>query len=77
MPRAVNPSMKTFLYAVAGFAIASTLIWSALLAWAAVFVRAGDSYWDRTPYAADIFFACWLLFCIGAAMMAARIARRP
>lgn len=77
MPRAVNPAMKTVVYAAVGFAVASMAIWGALLAWSTVFLKAGDSYWDRTPYAADIFVSCWLLFAVSVAMMAARLARRP
>ena len=69
--------MKTLLYSIMGFVIASIIAWGGLIAWGAIFLKQGDSYWDRTPYAAEIFFACWLFFAVGAAIVAARLSRRP
>lgn len=68
--------MKTTLYAITGFILASVLAWGGLLAWAAISVAGDDSYWDRTPYAADLFFAVWLLSAIGAAVAGIRLSRR-
>ena len=45
------------------------------LAWGTIFLAPNDSYWDRTPYAADIFFACWTVFAIGTACLTARLSR--
>jgi len=69
--------MKTFFYAIAGFAIASIIVWGGLLCWGAIFLEQGDSYWDRRPYAAEIFCAAWLGFAIVTAAWAARWRRRP
>lgn len=68
--------MRTILYAILGFTIASVLAWGGLLTWGFLFLDPNDSYWDRTPYAADTFFACWLLLSIVAAIAAARWSRR-
>ncbi len=69
--------MKIFLYLLLGFALASVIAWGALLLWGALVLQLspGDSYWDRTPYGADIFIACWLFLAIGAAILAARLGR--
>ena len=69
--------MKTFLYSLLGVAIASVIAWGALLLWGGLVLQLppGDSYWDRTPYGADIFLAGWLCFAIGAAMLAVRLGR--
>ena len=69
--------MKTFLYSLLGFVIASVIAWGAMLLWGGLVLQLspGDSYWDRTPYAADIFLACWLCFATGAAVLAVRLAR--
>ncbi|AQR69245.1 hypothetical protein BZG29_13490 [Janthinobacterium sp. LM6] len=70
--------MKTFLYSLLGFVLASAMAWGALLLWGGLVLQLppGDSYWDRTPYAADMFLACWLCFATGAAMLAARLGHR-
>jgi hypothetical protein len=68
--------MKTFFCAIAGFAIASIIAWGGLLCWGAIFLEPGDSYWDRTPYAAQVFCAAWLGFAIVTAILAARWRRR-
>lgn len=68
--------MKTFLYAVLGFILASIVVWGGLLIWGAAVLKNGDSYWDRTPYAADAFFACWLIFSTAAGIAAAWLSRR-
>ncbi|MGK5040531.1 hypothetical protein ACQ4WQ_09320 [Janthinobacterium sp. GB1R12] len=70
--------MKTFLYSILAFVIASIIAWSGLFIWRAILLKLkqGDSYWDRAPYAADIFFACWLCFAFGAAIVAAMLSRR-
>ncbi len=69
--------MKTFLCSLLGFVLASVIAWGALLLWGGLVLQLppGDSYWDRTPYAADIFLACWPCLAIGAAMLAARLVR--
>ena len=69
--------MKPFFHAIAGFAIASIIAWGALLCWGAIFLARGDSYWDRTPYAAEVFCTAWLGFAIVTAVLAARWRRRP
>ncbi|MGK5027135.1 hypothetical protein [Janthinobacterium sp. RB2R34] len=69
--------MKTFSCAIAGFAIASMIAWGGLLCWGAIFLEQGDSYWDQTPYAAEVFFAAWVCFAIVTAVLAARWRRRP
>lgn len=74
---AYDPVMKTFLYAIAGFAITSIIAWGGLLCWGAIFLERGDSYWDRTPYAAEVFCAAWLGCVIVTAVLAARWPRRP
>lgn len=68
--------MKTFLYSLLGFVLASAIAWGGLLLWAAIYLDKSDSYWDRTPYAADVFFACWLMFAIATAIAAAWLSRR-
>jgi hypothetical protein len=70
--------MRTFLYSILAFVIASIIAWGGLFIWSAMLLKLkqGDSYWDRTPYAADIFFACWLCFAFGAAIVAALLSRR-
>lgn len=68
--------IKIFFYAIAGFAIASIIAWGGLLCWGAIFLEPGDSYWDRTPYAAQIFCAAWLVFASVTAVWAARWRRR-
>jgi hypothetical protein len=67
--------MKTFLYAVLGFTLATAVAWGGLLLWALTFLDRHDSYWDRASGAADTFFACWLLSGIVAAFIAAWISR--
>lgn len=78
MQNPVFPSrlMKTFLYSALGFLAATGLLWGGLFMWAGLSLDAQDSYWDRVPYAADIFFACWIFFGIGAALIAARFSHR-
>ncbi len=68
--------MKTLLYAVLGFLVATVIAWGGLLAWAFAFLDHHGSYWDQTPGAADTFFTCWLVFAIGAAIGTARWARK-
>ena len=68
--------MKTFLYSVLGFLGATILRWGGLFIWAKLSLDAQDSYWDRTPYAADIFFACWIFLGIAAAVLATRLRKR-
>ena len=69
--------LKTSIYSLLGFVMASAVAWGALLLWGALVLQLqpGDSYWDRTPYGADIFLACWLCLAIGAAILAARLGR--
>ena len=69
--------MRTFLYAVLGFIVASLFAWGGLLIWALTMLEPDDSYWDRTPMAADAFVACWLLFGIATSFGAAMWSRRP
>ena len=68
--------MKAIRYAMLGFTIATGAAWGALLLWGAVFLKPGDSYWDRTPYAADIFFATWLALGLAAAIVGAKFSQR-
>ena len=68
--------MKTFLYSALGFLAATVLLWGGLFLWGGLSLGAQDSYWDRTPYAADLFFACWIVVGIAAAVIAARLSRR-
>ncbi len=68
--------MKTFLCAVLGFLLASVIAWGGLLLWGVIFLDKGDSYWDRQPYAADVFFACWLVFSTATSIAAAWLSRR-
>lgn len=68
--------MKTFLYSLLGFVVASAIAWGGLVVWGILFLPQGDSYWDRTPYAAEIFFAGWIAFAIGVAIWAGRLSRR-
>mgnify|MGYP006900065571 CR=1 FL=1 len=68
--------MRTFLYSILGFLAATVLLWGALFIWAQLSLEATDSYWDRIPYAADVFFTCWIVAGITAALMAARRSRR-
>lgn len=68
--------MRTFLYSALGFLAATVLLWGGLLVWAKLSLDAQDSYWDRAPYAADLFFACWIILGIAAAVLAARLSRR-
>lgn len=63
--------MKTFIYAVLGFLIATVVQWGGLAAWAAICLGDADSYWDRTPYAADLFVTGWIVFGLSAALSAA------
>ena len=71
-----GPVMKPFFHAIAGFAIASIIAWGGLLCWGQIFLERGDSYWDRTPYAAEVFCAAWLGFATLTAVLAARWRRR-
>ena len=68
--------MKTFFYAVLGFLVASFLAWGGLLIWAFTVLDPNDSYWDRTPNAADTFVACWLIFGIATAIGSVLLSRR-
>lgn len=68
--------MKILLYSVLGFLGASAIAWGCLIAWGRIFLEHGDSYWDRTAYAADTFIGCWLLFAVLAAVTAGRLGRR-
>ena len=68
--------MTTLLFAIAGFITASAIAWGGLFAWGTIFLDAHDSYWDRTPYASDIFLACWLLLAIVGALAGAYLSRR-
>jgi hypothetical protein len=72
-----NLLMKTFLYAISGFIVASVFAWGCLLVWAFTALEPGDSYWDRTPITADAFVACSLLFGIVTAFGAVMWSRRP
>jgi hypothetical protein len=68
--------MKTVLYSILGFLGATVVMWGGLFAWGAIALPANDSYWDRTPYSADVFFACWLVLSVCAAIAAGRLGRR-
>lgn len=68
--------MKPFFCALAGFAIASIIAWGGLVCWGALFLEQDDSYWDRTPYAAQVFCAAWQGFAIVTPAWAARWRRR-
>lgn len=68
--------MRAIRYAILGFAIATAAAWGALLLGGAVFLTPGDSYWDRTPYAADIFLATWLALGLAAAIFGAKLSQR-
>lgn len=68
--------MRTFLYSALGFLAATVLLWGGLFIWAGLSLDTQDSYWDRAPYAADVFFACWILISFAAAVFAARLSRR-
>lgn len=67
--------MRTLVYAVLGFFLATVIAWGGLLAWAFLVLDPHDSYWDRNPGSADTFFICWLLAGIATAAVAARLSR--
>lgn len=68
--------MKIVLHCLLGFFSATAIFWGGLFVWGTLTLSPNDSYWDRTPYAADIFFACWMTTSVLAAIFAARRARR-
>ena len=55
--------MKTFLVSILGFLVASAVSWGALGVWSVVYLDEGDIYWDRTPYAADLFTFMLVVLC--------------
>jgi len=67
--------MKTLLYAVLGFLLATVVAWGGLLTWAFIFLDRHDSYWDRSAGSAETFFLCWLLAGIATAAAAAWLSR--
>jgi hypothetical protein len=68
--------MKTVLYSILGFLGATVVVWGGLFAWGAIALPANDSYWDRSPYSADAFFACWIILAVCAAIAAAKLGSR-